>query len=158
MFNYQRVWLGIGLMIKPAGINEQFDNWTIWKMDIADLPIQRVIFHSYVGVTTLPPGKRLHKYGQWTGQLMGKLTISMAIFNSYVSHFYGLRMVVRMEKRTVLYNYMVDMCALTSRTFHLFFSSTCLILTGRTGGSKFEAGYLQTLAMPSAPHSEALVV
>ena len=37
---------------------------------------------------------------------------------------------------------------LTSRTFHMFFS-TCLILTDRTARSKFEAGDL-TLAMPSA--------
>ena len=33
----------------------------------------------------LPSGKRLHNYGQIHHCLMGKSTISMAIFNSYVS-------------------------------------------------------------------------
>ena len=34
----------------------------------------------------LPSGKRLHNYGK-TPCLMGKSTISMAMFNSYVSHY-----------------------------------------------------------------------
>ena len=34
----------------------------------------------------LPSGKRLHNYGK-SPFLMGKLTISMVIFNSYVSHY-----------------------------------------------------------------------
>ena len=34
----------------------------------------------------LPSGKRLHNYGK-SPFFMGKLTISMVIFNSYVSHY-----------------------------------------------------------------------
>jgi hypothetical protein len=33
------------------------------------------------------PGKRLHSYGKIHHFLMGKLTISMVISNSYVSHY-----------------------------------------------------------------------
>ena len=36
--------------------------------------------------TYVPSGKRLHNYGK-SPFLMGKSTISMAIFNSYVSHY-----------------------------------------------------------------------
>jgi len=36
------------------------------------------------GMVVLPSGKHLHNYGK-SPFLMGKLTISMAIFNSYVS-------------------------------------------------------------------------
>ena len=34
----------------------------------------------------IPSGKRLHNYGK-SQFLMGKLTISMAIFNSYVTNY-----------------------------------------------------------------------
>ena len=45
------------------------------------------------------PGKRLHNYGksQW---LMGKRTISMAIFNSYVSHY---QRVSQLRKPTAIF-------------------------------------------------------
>ena len=39
--------------------------------------------------TLVPSGKRLHNYGK-SQFLMGKLTISMAIFNSYVKLPEGL--------------------------------------------------------------------
>ena len=39
----------------------------------------------------LPSGKRLHNYGK-SPFFMGKLTISMAIFNSYVSHYQRVMM------------------------------------------------------------------
>ena len=59
---------------------------------IGDVPIQKVIFHSYVNLPEsmayygLPSGKRLHKYGK-SHLFIGKKTISMAIFNRYVSHY-----------------------------------------------------------------------
>ena len=40
-------------------------------------------------VPWLPSGKLPHNYGK-SPCLMGKLTISMAIFNSYVSHYQRL--------------------------------------------------------------------
>jgi len=38
------------------------------------------------GISEVPSGKRLHNYGK-SPFLMGQLTISMAIFNSYVTNF-----------------------------------------------------------------------
>ena len=57
---------------RPGKLTVCYGKWPF----IVDFPIKNGDF----------PGKRLHNYGKspfW----MGKLTISMAIFNSYVSHY-----------------------------------------------------------------------
>ena len=43
------------------------------------------IYNPEIDGLNIPSGKRLHNHGN-EHFLMGKLTISMAIFNSYVSH------------------------------------------------------------------------
>ena len=52
----------------------------IYSGFIVDLPIENDDLMGFIG---LPSGKRLHNYGK-SPLLMGKSTISMAIFNSYV--------------------------------------------------------------------------
>jgi hypothetical protein len=48
------------------------------------LRLFRNILEIFSLTITLPSGKRLHNYGQITMLLMGKLTISMAIFHSFL--------------------------------------------------------------------------
>ena len=61
----------------------------IYSGFIVDLPIENDDLMGFIG---LPSGKRLHNYGK-SPLLMGKSTISMAMFNSYVTNYQRVHIV-----------------------------------------------------------------
>ena len=64
--------------------------------------------------TRVPSGKRLHNYGT-SPFFMGKSTISMAIFNSYVSHYQ--RVPGKSEKYVIVGVSMIQLLKSPGRTW-----------------------------------------
>ena len=70
-----------GMPKSPWGFKKHF-NGHPWRLDVWGYPHFR--FHLHLFWKSIPSGKRLHNYGK-SPFLLGKLTISMAMFNSYVA-------------------------------------------------------------------------
>ena len=72
-----------GMPKSPWGFKKHF-NGHPWRLDVWGYPHFR--FHLHLFWKSIPSGKRLHNYGK-SPFLLGKLTISMAMFNSYVTKY-----------------------------------------------------------------------
>ena len=72
--------------MKVSGDDDIPNIWKVIKV-MFQTTNQYVYIYIYSPPCHLPSGKRLHNYGKIHHFLVGKSTISMAIFNSYICMF-----------------------------------------------------------------------